>query len=201
MLLLHWGERLLFIYLLSLSIFRCISSPSQVYHRANICMKLICTCWWTAAHIGLRVSSISLICEETGYYCSLYLFIQDGEVEKEEKEGARWESLECMHYVSYPTVKKTSTMSGNGSGQRCTEVNAANANEGSAFAGGYIWLKAQVMANTAQWCYQRKHTESKRRPCWREMSFWGLFLAQLEIKDLITDILFKKRAKSLMQRN
>lgn len=51
------------------------------------------------------------------------------------------------------------------------------------------------MGNTAQRCYQReKHRESEGGSVEKEMSFWGLFLAQLEIKDLITD----KRAESLV---
>lgn len=51
------------------------------------------------------------------------------------------------------------------------------------------------MGNTAQRCYQReKHRESGGGSVEKEMSFWGLFLAQLEIKDLITD----KRAESLV---
>lgn len=79
-------------------------------------------------------------------------------------------------------------MSGSVSGQQCTEVNTVNANEGAAFAGRYIWLKAQVMVNTAQRCYQRKHTQSNG--CQKEMSFVSYFWLQRrwKIRLLIKDL-------------
>lgn len=81
--------------------------------------------------------------------------------------------VHALCIISYS--EEDNAVSGNESSRQCTGVNTVNANEGAAFAGRYIWLKVLVMVNTAQWCYQPKHTESKGRCIEKEMSLRGIF--------------------------
>ena len=87
--------------------------------------------------------------------------------------------VHALCIISYS--EEDSAASGNESGRRCTEVNAGNANEGAAFAGRYIWLKAQVMVNTAQWCYQQKK-KKKKQSKGRLVEFFGGIFGSAEDK-------------------
>lgn len=160
----------------------------------KICMKVIYICWYAAAHIG-RLSRLDSQGRKlfSGQYCNLYHIIligpQDGEIRIGKRGSERGViGVHALCIISYS--EEDSAASGNESGQQCAEVYAANANEGAAFAGRYIWLKARVMVNTAQRCYQRK---SKGRRVEKRWVFEG-FVVWLKIKDLIGD----KRAESLM---
>lgn len=92
---------------ISLVFFNLFCSLSQ----RRLCGYRICmTLNSIRAHTRLEVSSQGQVCKEISLFLFslqlLTLYSGCGD-RKEKKEGARRESLECMHYVSYPTVKKT----------------------------------------------------------------------------------------------
>lgn len=95
-----------------------------------------------------------------------------------------------MHYVSYPTEREPVAVSRNESGQRCSGPSAANANECAVFfrRGPHLIKSTSHREHGAAVLSAGRNTEpSGGSDVEKEMSFWGLFLAQLEIKDLITD--------------
>lgn len=179
----------------------CSSSQWELcWHLKHLHKGRIYICWHVAAHAGLEFGSVGWIYRQRislsvniAFFTPLFsLDHRMGDrIRKRSKRGVIGVHALCI--ISYS--EEDSAASGNESGQQCTEVNAGNANEGAALAGRYIWLKAQVMVNTAQWCYQQKHTKVKDAISKKRWVF-VVFLARLKIKDLITD----KRAESLMSR-
>lgn len=75
--------------------------------------------------------------------------------------------------------------SGNESGWWCSEVNATNPNEDAAFAVGHIWLKASHGEHGTVVLSAKTQQVEEPEPTRDE--FLGLFLARLEIKDLMAD--------------
>lgn len=146
--------------------------------------------WYIDTHIGLEVGSVGWIRRERIFLFLLilrplphYSHWTTGWGDRKGKRGSERGIIEVHALCIISYSEEDSAASGNESGQQCNEVNAVNANEGAEFAGRSIWLKSPVMANTAQWCYQQKHTESKGRRI--EERVLGYFW--LKIKDLIAD--------------
>lgn len=163
------------------SILRSSSQRELCWHKQHFHKGNLYICRYVAAHKGLWFSRLDLqamnlslsvlILRPLPHYSHWTTGWGDRIRKRRSERGVIGVHALCI--ISYS--EEDSAASGNESGQQCTEVNAGNANEGAAFAGRYIWLKAQVMVNTAQWCYQQKHTESKARHIGKEMSFWGIF--------------------------
>lgn len=87
---------------------------------------------------------------------SFYPLLLTGWRKRGSEEGVIGAHALCI--ISYS--EEDSAARGNELGRRCTEVKAANANEGAAFAGRYIRSRAHVTVNAAPRRNLQKHTES-----------------------------------------